>query len=168
MTPPLPSPAVQFGPLGGNTRGVDPVDGVSSFHTVVDISEPVSIGAPPVTPTLVRRASVRPVIAHRTARARSGHLCVHPMSTALRAMFTVEWGALNGADEQLLWGWIDEDLLGQRSAFTLDVDGDESVLVPVRLTEECREQLSGTGKAGGAGRIGGFVGVECEEVLEGE
>jgi len=162
------TPSVQFGTFGGNTRGTDPVDGVSSFHTLMDISEPVSIGAPPVTPTLVRRASARPVIAHRAARARSGHLCVHPMSTALRATFTVEWGALSGSDEQLLWGWIDEDLLGQRSAFTLDVDGDGSVLVAVRLTEECRESLGGTGKAGGAGRIGGFASVECEEVLEGE
>lgn len=111
-------------PLRPLFRGPDPVTLTPSptgFQALVPIVEPLTAGAPPVTPTLVR--AVSPNYDTRGGRTRSGHRLTRPGVTLPRPTCVVRWGALTLAQRNTLLDWIHTTLLPGVQAMTVEVDG---------------------------------------------
>lgn len=94
-------------------------------------AEPATVGAPPVTPSLMDGLSIGQ--ASRIVRSRSGHVCTSALETARRPRARVAWVGLTQSERDSLLAWIRGTLRGPLNAFALEPDGPGSGTVRVRM-----------------------------------
>ena len=127
--------------------GASPASGAISTATLLDeltaesqsllipSDEPLSLGEPPVRPS-VRRLSVG--LPLRQMTTRSGVRVRSPMATKQRAAYEVEWGAIDCDEYEALLTFFGDDGSGTfGTLLAFDIDPDESgSIVSVRMTAE--------------------------------
>lgn len=123
---PGPTPAVQLAPWTTGPNTITPTAGEGGLAILIPIAEPLSVGAPPLAPVLVRRLAVGYPV--RRVQVRSGEIAALALDTKPRPRFSVLWDGLEKSDRDLLLAWIKGDLEGTRFAFDLAVDGTEEVV----------------------------------------
>jgi hypothetical protein len=139
--------------------------------TPVPIDEPLSAGAPPVAPDLVRRITL-PQDGVAGGRVRSGELITWATATGSRPRYRVVWTHLTQSQRDLLQAFIVQDLEGRRYAMDVQIDGlvyGGVGVAPLRPLEPVREEFRGVRRRPG-GAAGDFEGVyslevECEQLL---
>jgi hypothetical protein len=153
------TPAVQLKDMPGlpvqATPG--PVAGEFGFTPFVSLAGPISQGAPPVTPSLVRQ--VTSSARRREMRTAGGDLCVRPLTKDASEPLSVrvEWGNLTNAQRVTLVDWMRDVIFGGRYAFTVKLDGaDSDQSINVRPTQDWEAVREGLKQA--------VAGVVCEEV----
>lgn len=117
-------------PFTTGTETVAITPGETGTYPIVG-AEPATVGAPPVTPSLVAGLSVR--LATRVLRSRSGHVCTSAVETAGRPRARVVWAGLTRSQRDSLIAWIRGTLRGPLNAFLIEPDGPGSGTVRVRM-----------------------------------
>ena len=130
-------PAVTLRPWTVGPDPVTPTAGVDGLAMLVPVAEPVSVGACPVRPTLVKQMMVG--FGVREARTVSGHTRTRPVYTRQRPEFQVGWSSLTLAQRNTVYTWWMSTLRGTLLAFSLDVDGEGNGAVKVRCKGSMRE-----------------------------
>lgn len=136
---------------GAETTVITP--GVDDFVALVPLSEPISVGAPPIAPSVIIRASQALDLERR--RVRSGPDVTFPLATTPRPRYAVEWHGLTQEENETLRDWIVGELEQTLRAFTIAPDEGEDVVV--RMTEDSAEQWRNQS-------AWDRVSIECEEV----
>ena len=133
-----PSTAIRFMPWKAGPDPATPTDGVDGLTLLLPVSEPVSVGAPPVRPDLVRTFAPgwESPIAKRTV---SGHIVTRPACTAQRPTYRVAWTAIGQEDRDALLAWWTGTLGGTELSWNLEPDGADNGVVKVRFTSAMRE-----------------------------
>lgn len=106
--------------------GSDPVTlvaGEDDLELLVPLSEPLSVGAPPVRPSLVRRIEIPGGASIR--RSVGGHPKVRDREGASRPQYEISWGALTQAEHDTLRDWLDNTLNLTEFAFEVNLDDDD-------------------------------------------
>ncbi len=157
--------------VGGATAAIEIEPGVGGdLVAIAPLAEPLSAGAPPVTPALVEQASLARPEGLRSVRAGSGQLITAALATAGRARFSVRWGSLTEAEADSLRDFFELELLagggdGAVLAFEIEPDGPGGGVgtVKVRALGPLRLSLRAN-VSGGAGVVYEGAEVECERV----
>ena len=128
-------PAVQVKDMPGLPAqpSPGPVAGSFGFVAFASLDEPLSVGVPPVTPTLVER--VESPAAKREVRTAGGDLSVRPLTAGAssRREVQVSWGNITDSDRAALVSWLRDAVWGGRLGFDVKLDGaDTSESVTVR------------------------------------
>lgn len=134
-----------------------PVPGAFGFVAFGSLSEPLSVGSPPVTPTLVSRV-VSPA-AKREVRTAGGDLSTRPLALQARDRLrvVVEWGNLTDSQRSNLMSWLRDVVWGGRYGFDVRLDGASSATsMTVRPVGDWEAVLEGLRRE--------VVGLMCEEV----
>jgi hypothetical protein len=152
-------PAVQVKDLPGLPAPVTPGPVAGSFGFVAfgSLTEPLSVGSPPVVPSLVSRV-VSPAN-KRELRTAGGDLSVRPLSSqaAQRRRVLVAWGNVTDSQRADLVSWLRDVVQGGRYSFEVKLDGaDSATAIKVRLLNDWEAVTQGLRREVAA--------VECEEV----
>ncbi|MFZ2875480.1 MAG: hypothetical protein WAZ94_13485 [Phycisphaerales bacterium] len=161
MTTPTVTPAVQFRPWRTGANGTAPVAGDGGFQPLVPIDEPLSVGAPPVTPALVAAMNYTDPT-HRTA-VRSGWVRTRPAGGSPRPTFRVSWRGLSKTERDSLLDWFAGTVRWTLLAFDVEVDGPGTGAVRVRAVVTPVDRL--VARAGDGDTDGVYeIDVDVEEV----
>jgi hypothetical protein len=143
---------------------VNPVAGVDDLAFLVPVDEPLSVGAPPVTPSLVSDLSFDAEGLVRVMGDSAGYLTGAPLDIGgiARPLFRVEWDGELLSDRNLVIEFLRGLEVGtqvghERNAFDIELDGPGSGITKVRPVEPFLDEQMGMK----AYRIS----VLCEQVL---
>lgn len=134
-------PRVKLGPLATGQETLTPSAGQDGLKLLVPVDEPLSVGAPPVAPSFVRRASSPHRV--RSVATRSGHRATCPRDTAPRVTFEVGWIGLSASERTSLRSWLAGMLRHGVWGFDLKPDGSAGSTVVVRPTGPVAESWRG-------------------------
>lgn len=153
------TPAVQLKDFPGLPAQATPgpVAGEFGFTPFVSLAGPISQGAPPVVPSLVRQ--VTSGARRREVRTSSGDLCVRPLTKDASEPLSVrvEWGNLTDSQRSDLVSWLRDVVWGGRFGFDVRLDGASSgTSITVRPVNDWEAVLDGLRRE--------VVGLMCEEV----
>lgn len=100
--------------------------------------EPVSVGEPPVAPTLV--SVLRVGLPRRSVRCASGWRITAPLDLVARPRMTVTWDGVTKADRDAVLAFLRDEVGHRAGAFGVRLDGPASELTTVRPLEDARDE----------------------------
>ena len=133
-------------PLAGWFAGVDPVTpeaGIGGFEPLIPITEPVSIGDPPLSPDLVDALDTGWAVTRKSVA--SGQVVTRSAMTECRPKLVLRWTAMSLTQRNLMRDFIDADLPNGVQAFQIYPDGADGDPVKVRAVGAWREIMPAKG-----------------------
>lgn len=116
------------------TDPITPTDGEDGFTALCPVAEPVSVGAPPLTPGLVGDITLGQNVIEK--RVVAGYTLSRPRALVQRRRMNVAWTNITGSQRNTMLAWIVGDLRGTLNAFSLAIDGAGESSIKVRFTDQ--------------------------------